>query len=225
MEESSLTDLEQRMPRRRRLLKCILVFVGLLLVVAFVLRLLFVRWIEFTDQSMYPSVTQFSRILALRSGTCKVGDLVWFHQDGMKLVRRVVAGPGSTVQQTVDGLVVDGVLLERRPVDVHTYYLRHLSGGSSMALTCGQVVERIGEKNVRLCVDGQSERDLDPIRLSDEEIYVRCDNRAFCSRRQESEGRLRLTEVQAIGYWLMSTRDDSDQPFYKRWFGRFERLP
>ena len=64
-----------------------------------------------TDPDMYPMVADGDLTLFSRSDKdYSVGDLLLLKYQGEYQVRRVVAGPGDTVDITADGLLVNGAL-------------------------------------------------------------------------------------------------------------------
>lgn len=220
-----------RYERRLRRRGCLIRW-GLFTILFLVGTALLINWLFLTrgqlavpDQSMFPSVEGGSTVLFRKGGIPSPGDVVLIGLDGHPAIRRVIATGGSTVEQTEAGLIVDGQVLERDAGDEVVYLVREADRRAVREQDCQMAVEHIGAREVRVCVDRRSERDREPIELAEEEIYVRCDNRAFCARREGSEGLARLEDLEGIALFLMSTRDDSDQPFYKRWFGRFESLP
>jgi hypothetical protein len=206
-------EFERRIRRRRRFVRVILSLLLTIIGLALVAKLFFVMWVEVGDQSMYPAVEYGSTLLCLTRVEPEEGDVVVLEMDGRLTVRRVVAGPGSTVRQTADGIEIDGQLLSRTVADLHEYSSPGSSARSVTTLICDAVDEIIGEHEVRICVDSRSERAGERIQLADDELYVRCDNRAFCARREVSEGIVSLQSVRARARWLMWTRDDGFVPF------------
>jgi hypothetical protein len=209
---------------RRLLLLVLVVLCGLTLT-----RCLFTSTVVVPDGSMYPTVAQSSELLFWTSRAVEAGDLVLLRLERGLVVRRVLAGPGSRVAQRREGLVVDGEALARRAVGQHQWFHvdpQSIDGPepSGTQLTCDEVHETIAGRPVRLCVGSGSERPHDEIALGADEIYVRCDNREYCARRQAREGPVPLEWVEGRALFLMATHNDDDQPFYKRWFGRFERV-
>ena len=215
---------EGRLRRRRRwlfrLVSCFLVVV-LAVVVA---KLIFVRAVTVGDQSMYPNIAADSEIWCLQGAEPQIGDIVLVDFDGNLALRRLIAGPGSTVGVVSGDLEIDGESIQRPERSDHIYYSRSEGAVGVRQLTCTQVTEEIGELQVDVCALDQTSRDEDSLELSNNEYYVRCDNRAFCARRETSEGVVDETQIRGRALWLMATRDDSELPFYKRWFGRFESL-
>lgn len=192
--------------------------------VVFVGKLIFVRAVTVSDQSMYPNIEADSEIWCLTGGEPELGDVVLVDVEGKPALRRIIAGPGSTVRPSAEGVEVDGELIVRSEVEDRVYYSRTEGALGVRELTCYHATETIGELHVGVCTLGQSARDAEPVELDDDTYYVRCDNRAFCARRESSEGVVTTAQIRGRARWLMGSADDSDQPFYKRWIGRFESL-
>jgi signal peptidase I len=218
--------------RRRgvwRWLRWLLLLLLLVLCGLSLFRWLYTTTIVVPDGSMYPSVHQGSELLFLTSRGVEPGDVVLLRLERGLVIRRVIAGPGATVAQRRDGLTVAGEPLPREEVGPHRWFLvdpQSLAGPEPAGtdLTCEEVRETIGGQRVRLCVGNGSERPHDSVVLGNDELYVRCDNRAYCAQHNAREGPVPLEWVEGRALFLMATRNDSDQPFYKRWFGRFETI-
>ena len=195
-----------------------------MLMVLFVAKLLFIRAVTVSDQSMYPNIEASSEIWCITGGDPAVGHIVLVDLEGKPALRRVIAGPGNTVLASSLGIEVDGDMIARSEVEDRTYYSVTEGVLGVRELTCRHAIEEIGEWSVGVCTLGPTARDRDPLELGDDEFYVRCDNRAFCARRENSEGVVTRAQIRGRARWLMSAADDSDQPFYKRWFGRLESL-
>lgn len=217
--------MEAKLNRRGGCLKRGIFWTLLLLSILLLLRWVLTVSVVVPDQSMYPGIEQGSRLLVWKVGTPDVGDVVLIRLDEGHVVSRVVARPGSTVRQTRRGIEVNGDILGRQPRDEHVYNLLGPEGISVTELTCQEADEVIAERPIRLCVSSQSERGDEAVEVGPDEVYVRCDNRAFCARRQMPEGRVPLESVVGRAIFVMATRNDDDQPFYKRWFGLFEEVP
>lgn len=215
---------EGKLKRRRRWLWWLVSWSLFALAVVFVAKLIFIRAVTVSDQSMYPGIDGGSVIWCIMGGDPEVSDIVLVDLDGKPVLRRIVAGPGGTVRVSSEGIEVDGDLIARSEVEDQTYFSQIDGALGVREVTCHYARSEIGELDVGVCTLGQLARDEDPLELSDDEYYVRCDNRAFCARRESSEGVVKRTQIRGRARWLMGTSDDSDQPFYKRWFGRFESL-
>ena len=62
---------------------------------------------------MQPTFTEGEIVLSVKTNNLKQGDIIAFYHGNKILVKRVIAGPGSFVNITIDGDVyVDGVLLD-----------------------------------------------------------------------------------------------------------------
>jgi signal peptidase I len=209
----------------RRLLLLVLIAAAL----ASVYRLLFTTTVMVPDGSMYPTLAQGSSVLAVTTQDVEAGDLVLMRVENGMVLRRVLAGPGATVAQTPEGIVVDGALLPREVRGPHPWFHEDPQtlgqpGSSGIEMTCDEAGETVAGRVVRLCIDRGSERAHETIELAEDELYVRCDNRAFCAHRSAREGPVPRAWIEGRVVFLMGTRDDSDQPFYKRWIGRFESV-
>jgi len=225
--EHDTDELEATMLRRGRgfrLFRRFLLTLLLVLCAVFLLRWIFLVTVFVPDTLMYPTIEQEDQLLCLKTSHAKPGDLVLIELDQGHLIRRVIAGPGSTVEQRRDGLVVNGTPLQRTEIDTHVYLERHLEGESSAEHVCEEWREEVAGRSARICISRESEHPTDAVEVGADELYVRCDNRALCALRNVPEGLIEQDRVVGRVLLLMGTRDDSDQPFYKRWFGRFESV-
>lgn len=69
--------------------------------------------LQISGSSMQPTFTEGEIVLSVKTNNLKQGDIIAFYHGNKILVKRVIAGPGSFVNITIDGDVyVDGVLLD-----------------------------------------------------------------------------------------------------------------
>ena len=69
--------------------------------------------LQISGSSMQPTFTEGEVVLSVKTNNLKQGDIIAFYHGNKILVKRVIAGPGSFVNITIDGDVyVDGVLLD-----------------------------------------------------------------------------------------------------------------
>lgn len=69
--------------------------------------------LQISGSSMQPTFTEGEIVLSVKTNNLKQGDIIAFYHGNKILVKRVIAGPGSFVNITIDGNVyVDGVLLD-----------------------------------------------------------------------------------------------------------------
>ena len=69
--------------------------------------------LQISGSSMQPTFTEGEIVLSDKTNNLKQGDIIAFYHGNKILVKRVIAGPGSFVNITIDGDVyVDGVLLD-----------------------------------------------------------------------------------------------------------------
>lgn len=69
--------------------------------------------LQISGSSMQPTFTEGEIVLSVKTNNLKQGDIIAFYHGNKILVKRIIAGPGSFVNITIDGDVyVDGVLLD-----------------------------------------------------------------------------------------------------------------
>ena len=69
--------------------------------------------LQISGSSMQPTFTEGEIVLSVKTNNLKQSDIIAFYHGNKILVKRVIAGPGSFVNITIDGDVyVDGVLLD-----------------------------------------------------------------------------------------------------------------
>ena len=105
-----------RIKRRVRYSAAVKSLIVVLLVAAAVTVLVTMLWLpvlEIYGNSMAPTLREGQTVAAWRPASLHAGDVVAFQYGNKILVKRIIAGPGSTVDVSQDGSVtVDGQLLD-----------------------------------------------------------------------------------------------------------------
>ena len=97
-----------RLEKKRGLpvaLRVILFVIVVIIIAAITFFCLFSGYVIY-GSSMIPTLEEKDLVLAIPSAALKPGDMVAFRQDDRILVKRVVAGPGDTVEVRSDGHVL-----------------------------------------------------------------------------------------------------------------------
>lgn len=80
---------------------------------AILAAMLFIPTLRIYGSSMAPTLTEGNIVVAFKGSTFKTGDVIAFYYNNKVLVKRVIAGPGSWVDISEDGVVsVDGQVLD-----------------------------------------------------------------------------------------------------------------
>lgn len=228
-EEMSEHDHYEKVLKRRR--GCIGLTIAAFMIVvglAAILKLVFIQSVAIDDQSMYPTLAEGSVVWCVRTDEAVPGDMILIGDDNGAIIRRVLAGPDSTVVQQSEGITIDGEIISRTPSETRVYYSATESGDGLYEHQCAVFVEEVGQTDIATCgIHPELDVTLslaDGIELADNEYYVRCDNRQFCAAHDVTEGVISADGIMGRVRWLMHSKDESREPFYKRWFGQFHTV-
>ncbi len=219
---------EKALKRKRG---CIgLTIAALMIAIAFaaVLKLVLIQSVAIEDQSMYPTLAEGSVVWCVRANEAAPGDMILIQDEAGAIIRRVLAGPGSSVEVRPESLVIDGEDIPRSQAETRVYYSGTENRAGLYEQQCYVVVEEVGGSDIATCgTEFESPATVtagDPIELGDDEYYVRCDNRQFCAAHEVTEGVISADGIMGRVRWLMHSKDESREPFYKRWFGQFHTV-
>lgn len=80
---------------------------------AILAAMLFIPTLRIYGSSMAPTLAEGNIVVSFKGSTFKTGDVIAFYYNNKVLVKRVIAGPGSWVDISEDGVVsVDGQVLD-----------------------------------------------------------------------------------------------------------------
>ncbi len=109
-EEKQRLEYQKRSRRTLRSTVCVLIVVAAASVLA---ATLFLPVLQVSGSSMEPTLEDQDIVILLNRSTFGTGDLIGFYYQNKLLLKRVIAGPGDTVDIDEDGNVtVSGELLE-----------------------------------------------------------------------------------------------------------------
>lgn len=99
--------------RRRRMRRGLILLPVILIALAILITTLYIPVLQVYGSSMNPTLSNQDTVAVLRASGYSTGDIIAFKCQDQLLIRRVIAGPGSTVSMDAQGNVtVDGVLLD-----------------------------------------------------------------------------------------------------------------